>query len=145
MTKGEGEEAARSVGRPRKELDLKLVIELAKIQCTAEEMCGVLGMCEDTLVLRLKELGYENFSDFREQYSAQGKVSLRRFQFAAARKGNPALLIWLGRQYLGQADRRELTGAGGGPVETREVPDRPYSEWTLEELQAEVNARSASA
>lgn len=33
-----------------------------------------------------------------------GKISLRRAQFAQALKGNTTMLIWLGKQYLGQGD-----------------------------------------
>ncbi|MBK7380590.1 MAG: hypothetical protein IPJ03_16665 [Ignavibacteriales bacterium] len=34
----------------------------------------------------------------------KGKARLRDMQLAAARKGNVVMLIWLGKQYLGQID-----------------------------------------
>ena len=36
------------------------------------------------------------------------KTSLRRAQFELAMKGNPTMLIWLGKQYLGQNERTEV-------------------------------------
>ena len=35
------------------------------------------------------------------------KLSLRHWQFNAARGGNIQMLIWLGKQYLGQRDTVE--------------------------------------
>ena len=45
------------------------------------------------------------FCEVFKKHSAGGKSSLRRQQFALAMKGNAAMLIWLGKQYLGQADK----------------------------------------
>lgn len=39
-----------------------------------------------------------------KKYSAGGKRSLRRWQMQTAEKGNVAMLIFLGKQYLGQKD-----------------------------------------
>jgi hypothetical protein len=36
-------------------------------------------------------------------------MSLRRWQIEAARKGNPTMLVWLGKQLLGQTDKIETT------------------------------------
>lgn len=93
-----------SVGRPRKEISREIVEEMCHIQCTAVEISGVLGCSPDLIDLRCKEWGYANFSEFYKEYSAGGKKSLRRAQFDSALKGNAALLIWLGKQYLGQKD-----------------------------------------
>lgn len=41
----------------------------------------------------------------------EGRASLRRKQFAMAEK-NPAMAIWLGKQYLGQADKKEIGAPG---------------------------------
>lgn len=48
-----------------------------------------------------------------------GKVQLRLRQYAAAMSGDRTLLVWLGKQSLGQMDRmaQEVSGPGGGPVE----------------------------
>jgi hypothetical protein len=104
------------VGRPRIELTEEMYRQaaaLARMHCTAEEICDVLGMSTDTLTLRLKERGYSNFPEFYQKYAAQGKASLRRLQWRAAEGGNVAAQIWLGKQWLGQRDfaRTEITGS----------------------------------
>jgi hypothetical protein len=42
---------------------------------------------------------------------AVGRMSLRRKQWKAAEDGNTTMLVWLGKQYLGQSDKSEVTGA----------------------------------
>ena len=62
-------------------------------------------MSEDTVerwCVRTYELG---FAECSKKFSAGGKTSLRRHQFELAKKGNATMLIWLGKQYLGQTDR----------------------------------------
>jgi hypothetical protein len=36
---------------------------------------------------------------------SQGKIRLRQLQLKAAEKGSAAILIWLGKQMLGQTDQ----------------------------------------
>ena len=43
---------------------------------------------------------------------ARLKTNLRSWQMKCAESGHPALLIWLGKQYLGQADRFEQSVTG---------------------------------
>ena len=87
---------------------------LCEIQCTAEECAAVLGVSVDTIDRRLKEAGYENFAEFRSKYADRGKMSIRRAQFrSAVENGNVAMLIWLGKQYLGQRDRHDVDHSGG--------------------------------
>lgn len=50
-----------------------------------------------------------------------GRVELRARQYAAAMQGDKNLLVWLGKQTLGQADKvsQEVSGPGGSPIEHR--------------------------
>lgn len=90
------------MARPLKVIDEELLKKLAGIMCTDKEMADILGICVDTLK--------DRFSELINIARSQGKMSLRRFQYQAAAKGNPALLIWLGKQHLGQTDKNiELT------------------------------------
>ncbi len=54
-----------------------------------------------------------------EEGMNMGKISLRRKQFALAGM-NSSMAIHLGKQYLDQDDKSkvELSGPGGGPIET---------------------------
>ena len=92
-------------GRPRKELNQHTFERLCEVQCTLEEIAHVLNVSEDTVERWCKRTYALGFADAYKKFSATGKTSLRRYQFEAAKKGNAALLIWLGKQYLGQTDK----------------------------------------
>lgn len=102
----------RPVGRPKTEMtdkDFDRVCKLAEIQCTEEEIAHVMDMDEETLVARLIERGYKNFSDFYKKHRSNGRASVRRMQWKSAEEGNVAMQIWLGKQILGQADKQVIT------------------------------------
>ena len=115
--------AKRPRGRPRFVLDYALIERMAAIQCTDYEIAMLVEMTregfskrkrDDPELLHAIEKGYEN-----------GKRSLRHAQFKAALNGNPTMMIWLGKQYLGQRDsveRHEHSGPGGKPIELADVP-----------------------
>lgn len=81
--------------------------KMAHIQCTGEEISAILGLDYDTFLRLIKDKGYNSFSDWFKKYSAGGKMSLRRRQFKMS-ETNPALCIWLGKQYLGQRDNHDF-------------------------------------
>lgn len=91
---------------PRKKIqvDADQVRALARLGCTWDEIAGVLGIARTTFVMRMKE------KKFREAYDrgiAEGNASLRRAQYDGAVGGNTGLLVWLGKNRLGQVDRLE--------------------------------------
>ena len=129
-------------GRPRKEIDQHTFEGLCEIQCTLEEIAGVLRVSEDT-VERWCERTYElGFADTYKKFSAYGKTSLRRQQFELAKKGNATMLIWLGKQYLGQADK-PLPDESDEEVNIEELSKQLYS--TLEEAALRYRASKESA
>lgn len=99
---------AKKMGRPKIEIDWEQAEKLAQIQCTGEEIAHVLGFSYDTLVRRISETYEKTFAEWYKSNSDKGKMSLRRWQMESARKGNAAMQIWLGKQYLGQKDKQEV-------------------------------------
>lgn len=95
------------MGRPRKEIDWDAVDKMAGIMCTQVEICDLIGVCEDTLNSRSKEKHGVTFSEYLRQKSQFGKRSLRRKQYEVAMSGDRTMLIWLGKQWLGQCDKVE--------------------------------------
>lgn len=91
-------------GRPRKEIDKTQFENLCGIQCTLEEVCCFFECDEKTLNKWCKEKYGKTFSQVFNEKRGTGRVSLRRSQFQTALKGNASMLIWLGKQYLGQTD-----------------------------------------
>jgi len=92
-------------GRPRKEIDQQQFERFCEIQGTLEEIAHVLDVSEDTVERWCKRTYEVGFADTYKKFSATGKMSLRRYQFEAAKKGNVTMQIWLGKQYLGQTDK----------------------------------------
>ena len=98
----------------------KQIESMASIFCTGEEIANILDVHYDTLEARIKETYGIGTSDFLKKYQSAGKASLRRTQYKAALEDkNITMLIWLGKQHLGQTDKNELMGAGGLPLQVQ--------------------------
>lgn len=92
------EDKTETRGRKKIELDVSVLSKLAEIQCNLKEMAYIMGCSVETLK--------RNYEDVIELGKANGKVALRRAQFRKAiDDGNPTMLIWLGKQVLGQSDQ----------------------------------------
>lgn len=85
-------------GRPRKAINPHQVEKLAAIMCSHAEIAAVLDCSDDTLT--------RHFADAIKKGREQAGQSLKKAQFKLALGGNPTMLIWLGKQYLGQRDRQ---------------------------------------
>jgi hypothetical protein len=72
------------------------IYELAAIGCTDIDIARWFDIDESTLRY--------NFSDMMIKGREDVKMSLRRAQLQLALNGNPTMLIWLGKQLLGQQD-----------------------------------------
>lgn len=94
-------------GRPKIEIDWSLVQRLCNIHCTGEEIASILGISYDTLQRRVQEEYSCGFADYYKKAAASGKMSLRRKQFESALDGNTTMLVWLGKNILGQKDAPE--------------------------------------
>lgn len=94
------------MARPRIEWDEKqwrAFEGLCSIMCTQEEICGVLEVTDKTLTRLIKEHYDLEFSEAYARFTANGKASLRRKQFALAEK-NAIMAIFLGKVYLKQRE-----------------------------------------
>jgi hypothetical protein len=91
------------MARPFKEPDVseEVLHRLAAICCTMNEISAVSGLSVDTLE--------RNYADIIKSGREIGKATLRREQYRLAMLGNPTMLIWLGKQLLGQRDKAEIT------------------------------------
>ena len=89
------------MARPKKfDIDPKKVEQLASFGCTNTEIASFFGCSPDLLE--------KNYSEFLTKGRDKGKIRLRQLQFKAAEKGNVTMLIWLGKQVLGQTDKQEV-------------------------------------
>ena len=89
------------MARPKKyDIDTKQVVKLASYGCTIREVANFFGCSEDLIK--------KSYSQFMTKGKDEGKIRLRKLQWNAAEKGNVTMLIWLGKQVLGQAEKQEV-------------------------------------
>lgn len=84
------------VGRDKKVIDPDEVEKLSGIGCKDSEIADWFGIKQDTLRY--------NFADQLTKGREHLKQSLRRAQLSLALSGNAVMLIWLGKNILGQSD-----------------------------------------
>lgn len=82
--------------RAKLEIDTKVVETLAKVGATNCEIADHFFCDEGTIRKR--------FSEILTKARATRKIKLREMQWKLAEKGNLGMLIWLGKQDLGQVD-----------------------------------------
>ncbi len=100
--------------RTARKLDYETIRKLASIGCTDREIAAVIDYTHEWVCKRKKKDA--ELAAAIEKGREAGKASLRRVQWQKAQEGNPTMLIWLGKQMLGQRDRVEHSDAGDKPA-----------------------------
>lgn len=96
-------------GRPRIIINWEDFDKLCFLQCTQREIASWFDISEDTIeraVIREKKCG---FAEYYAQKSDKGTIAIRRKQYEVAMSGNVTMLIWLGKNKLGQTDKQEIS------------------------------------
>lgn len=101
-------------GRPAKPISYDTIRRAASIGCSIEELAVMAGLSRSNFSLRLKE--DDALLEAIERGRAAGQATLRRLQWQQAKAGNPTMLIWLGKQLLGQRDVVETEHSGDHTV-----------------------------
>lgn len=104
-------------GRPTKPVDASIVQGMAAVGCTTQDIATALNVSPDTIERR--------FMAELERGRQQMRQSLRKKQFESAMSGNVTMLIWLGKQHLGQVDKQELSGSDEAPVTLKYIIPEP--------------------
>jgi hypothetical protein len=111
-------------GAPRRPIDHDLCRRLASIGCTTAEIAVACDVNYDTLYHRM-----DLEPELRVAIDAGrevGRTTLRRLQWQRATAGSDTMLIWLGKQMLGQRDKIDTEATVSGN------PDAPITvkyEW----------------
>lgn len=87
-------------GENKKVVDPKEVEKLAKLWCSIDEMSDFFGVARETFAY--------NFKDIIVKARSETKQRLRQTQLKVALEGNVTMLIWLGKNILGQMESPEL-------------------------------------
>lgn len=102
-----------TMGRPKIELDdvsvdgWEFLDSLIVWSAHAEYIAEQLGISEDTLSKRIKEKHGCTFTEYRNKRKERIRINIAKKQYDEAMKGNASLLIWLGKNELGQTDKIE--------------------------------------
>jgi len=92
-------------GRKPKSIDSTLVERAAALGLTDDEIGQLLGVSRWTVERKAAAA--------LNRGRAKLALRLRRMQWRAAKRGSAAMLIWLGKQYLGQRDAQDIRTDGG--------------------------------
>ena len=90
-------------GRPRIQFDLKRVYDMGYFRATHETMASLLECSADTIERQLRDPESE-FAVAYKKGQSELRSKLSEAQIRVALEGNVTMLIWLGKQYLGQRD-----------------------------------------
>jgi hypothetical protein len=85
-------------------IDVRELEKLCAMQATDEEIASWFGVSTRTIERRRK---VQRFADVMDRGRAKGRLSIRRMQMKLLEAGNATMGVWLGKQYLGQADQVE--------------------------------------
>ena len=96
-------------GRPKANIDWSKVDKYLQAQCDGTGIAGLFGIHPNTLYRACETDNKISFSNYSAIKKAEGKELLRAKQFQSAMEGDKTMQIWLGKQYLGQKDKSDVT------------------------------------
>lgn len=130
------------MGRPATEsakIDQAELEKLMKFYPSEQEAADWFGVTIKTLTRFIKKHFQCSFVGLRDKSFAKTKIAIKRVQIEKALKGDNTMLIWCGKQYMGQSERTatEISGPGGKPIEARNV-----TQLSDEQLEARIRELS---
>lgn len=100
------------MARPKANIDWLKVDRYLQAQCEGTGIAGLLGINPETLYRHCQEKHKMGFDAYSAIKKSEGKELLRGKQFEMAMKGNTAMVIWLGKQYLEQREKSDVSHEG---------------------------------
>jgi hypothetical protein len=105
---------------PHYKMDWVKVEKMLQAQCTQKEIASILGCTPETLAIHCKNDTGMTWGEFSQLHKGSGRSVLRQAQWdEAIVQRDKALLIFLGKQYLNQKDRREEITKEKPPTEIK--------------------------
>jgi hypothetical protein len=101
------------MSRPEIPIDWDRVDHLLKAGCLGTEVAATFAMHPTTFYRRVEEKHGMSFTEFLQEKRANGDAAIRNKQYEKALgltdTGNDTLLIWLGKNRLGQRNEDKLS------------------------------------
>lgn len=79
-----------------------LIVWASQVYCAEK-----LGISIETLATKIKERTGLSFPEYKHQKKESLRINLLKKQYDVAMAGNVSMLIWLGKNELGQSDKLE--------------------------------------
>src|ERR1700677_1085589 len=117
----------KGAGRKAVPIDLLDLEKLCAIQCSDEEIAGFFKVSVRTIQNRRAQ---RKFGDVMRQGAAKGSISIRRAQMRLVEAGNVPMIIFLGKNRLGQKDNIAGVRLSLPPMETAQDVARAAEEAT---------------
>lgn len=135
------------MARPRIDIDIEQVAELAGRGLSQAEICLVLGISEKTLERRKVEMSVLADAIKRGRAVAADAVANKLYEMAT--KGDLGAIVWYEKTRCGRTDKiaHEVTGKDGGPVEITAVAQAQAAQqlaaWRQEQISKLPNGLAA--
>lgn len=97
------------VGRKRINIDANALDTLLNYGATATDCSEILKCSVDTIERFIKRKYGLKFAEYADKKKSAVRMKLREKQVAMALQGNVTMLVWLGKQMLGQTDHSTIT------------------------------------
>lgn len=96
------------MSRPQADINWELVEEYLVAGCSGAEIASMIGVSAPTLYDRCQTDNGLMFSEYSQQKREKGDLILKKVQYETAIKDKDrTMLIWLGKQRLGQKEKAE--------------------------------------
>lgn len=96
------------MSRPQADINWELVEEYLVAGCSGAEIAAMIGVSAATLYDRCQTDNGLMFSEYSQQKREKGDLILKKVQYETAIKDKDrTMLIWLGKQRLGQKEKAE--------------------------------------
>ena len=122
----------KNVGRKPANIEWEKVEKMAMAGSNGQQISSSIGIHYDTLVKRCKKDmpdGISEISEYLRTKREKGNDLLHRKQFDLALKGDRSMLIWLGKQRLGQSEKKEME-----VINKIDIDETKLSDQALEEI-----------
>lgn len=135
MRKDIEENNKKKPGRLKANIDWDIVDRLLIAGCPGTEIAAHFGVHPDTLYIKCQEEKNMGFSHYSQQKKSVGNNMLRQKQFELAMEGNGSMLIWLGKNKLGQSDVvNNNINAEGLDINIRSMSDEDLKDYIKNNL-----------
>lgn len=117
-------------GKPRHNIDWERVDHFLTCGCSGTQTASKLGIHPETLYNNVVKKFGVGFQEYMRSKRECGEVLVKEAQFdEAVRKRNTSMLIWVGKQLLGQSEKQEVKHEGQVPIQVVSYNGKKLEPW----------------